>query len=106
MPRGRTQRWAAVGLIICGTIVLACAAPASPEPVEPASGAGTSEEGAGVSLLQDRCSVHHSLSRVEQASKSRDGWQETVERMVGKGASLTEEEQAVVVDYLVDTYGS
>ena len=59
----------------------------------------------GEVLLQERCTDCHSLNQVERAKKTREQWEQTVARMVGKGAELGEDEQAVLVDYLVETYG-
>jgi hypothetical protein len=57
-----------------------------------------------LALIQDRCTVCHTLSRVEQASKSDEQWAATIERMIGKGAKLTAEEQLAVVEYLAKAY--
>ena len=56
-------------------------------------------------LLQDRCTACHSLARVEKAQKTREEWDQTVSRMVGKGVQLTEDEQSALVEYLAETYG-
>jgi cytochrome c5 len=58
----------------------------------------------GQALLQDRCTRCHDLGRVEQTRKTADGWRTTVERMVGKGADLSPEEQEVLIQYLAQTY--
>jgi len=65
------------------------------------SGSGSSQE----QLLQDRCTSCHSLAQVEGAQKTREEWDTTVSRMVGKGAQLSEDEQAALVEYLAETYG-
>ena len=72
--------------------------PADKPTVAPASG------GNGEALLSDRCTKCHSLDRVTSAKKSAADWKTTVTRMVGKGATLTSEEQQVLVDYLAKTY--
>jgi len=66
------------------------------------SPAGTSPE--GLTLLQDRCGVCHSISRVESQSKTAEQWKTTVERMVNKGAMLNATEQQTLIDYLAQTY--
>jgi hypothetical protein len=58
----------------------------------------------GEALLQDRCTVCHSLSRVENASKTAEGWESTVNRMVDYGAELSAEELEFLVQYLAETY--
>jgi cytochrome c5 len=75
---------------------------ATDTPVPPTA---TEEPGPdGLTLLQERCAVCHTLGRVEAARKSLEGWQTTVERMVGHGAVLTAEEQQALVEYLAETY--
>jgi len=59
----------------------------------------------GATLLETRCSVCHSADRPKQAKKTHDQWDQTVGRMIGKGAKLTEAEKTVLVDYLTKTYG-
>lgn len=61
--------------------------------------------GDGETLLEERCTQCHSLDRVKGLQKSGEEWEQTVLRMVGKGAELSEDEQAVLVDYLAETYG-
>ncbi len=67
----------------------------TPEPVE----------ADGEVLLEERCVDCHGLGRVTDVQKSREGWESTVERMVGYGARLTEDETSVLIDYLVAAYG-
>lgn len=76
-------------------------APAQPsngdEPaVDPMGGGGL--DGAG--LVQQRCTVCHSLDRVNAASKDKAGWETTVSRMIRNGAKVTEQEKAAIVQYL------
>ncbi|NIV37917.1 MAG: hypothetical protein GWN58_53440 [Anaerolineae bacterium] len=56
-------------------------------------------------LLEERCTACHTLDRVVGAQKTRDGWEQTVTRMVGNGAQLTEDEQATLIEHLAATYG-
>ena len=58
----------------------------------------------GEALVQERCTVCHSLSTISGAGKSRDGWQSTVERMIGKGAQLVDAEKTAVIDHLAAAY--
>ena len=58
----------------------------------------------GQTLLQDRCTVCHTLTRVTSAHKTAAQWETTVVRMVGKGAVLSAEEQDFLIQYLAQTY--
>jgi mono/diheme cytochrome c family protein len=92
---------------IAALVTLAACSSGSPDATSaPAPAAATQAPAAdGQALLEDRCSSCHSADRVRSEKKSGDEWQSTVSRMVGKGAELTEAEQAVLVDYLAATYG-
>ncbi len=59
----------------------------------------------GATLLQDRCTGCHSLNRVTSAQMTQEEWADIVARMVNKGAPLNEAEQAILVNYLAQTYG-
>ena len=58
----------------------------------------------GKVLVEARCAQCHDLGLVERARKTEAAWKATVERMVAKGAKLDEEEQALVIQYLAETY--
>ena len=46
----------------------------------------------------------HNLDRVAAAKKDTAGWKAMVDRMIGKGAQLTDEEAQVLIAYLAATY--
>jgi hypothetical protein len=102
--KGRSNRIAVIkitaGWVIMAVLV-ACNSGSSP-PTQALPSTPTLE---GVTLLEARCSVCHSADRVKQAKETREQWGQTVSRMIGKGAKLTEAEKAVLVDYLAKTYG-
>jgi mono/diheme cytochrome c family protein len=58
----------------------------------------------GKSVIESRCSTCHGLAQVQAAKNDLEGWQATVDRMVGRGAQLTPEQQQLVVKYLAKTY--
>lgn len=59
----------------------------------------------GAVLLERRCTVCHTLDRVESSEKSREEWESTVARMVEYGAQLNDAERAALIDYVAATYG-
>ena len=61
-------------------------------------------ESDGAGLLEERCSVCHPSARPKSKKKTPEQWESTVNRMIGKGARLSEEEKKVLVDYLSKTY--
>lgn len=54
----------------------------------------------GDELVSNRCTVCHSRERIDDATKDRNGWTATVDRMIEYGAQLNPEERAAVIDYL------
>lgn len=58
----------------------------------------------GKALFEGRCSKCHGIDKATSKKKTADEWKGTVERMVGKGAELSADEQKAVIDYLAATY--
>jgi hypothetical protein len=53
-------------------------------------------------LINERCSVCHTTDRIYKAGFDRERWEETVDRMISKGAELNEAERDSVIEYLVN----
>ena len=54
----------------------------------------------GEQLVQERCASCHGLDQVYDAVKDEQGWEESVDRMIEKGAPLSEAERQAVIDSL------
>ena len=97
----------AAGMVLM--VMLAACGGTSEEPTQaPAPDTAVPEQAPaedGEALLEARCSGCHSADRARQVTKTRDGWDQSVTRMIDKGAQLTEAEKVLLVDYLTDTYG-
>jgi hypothetical protein len=94
--------WGLVGLVVLTVVLVSACGGAAPEPAQPEEQPVSID---GETLLQDRCTECHALSRTTNAKRSAEEWERTVARMVGHGANLNDEEQMVLVDYLAQTYG-
>lgn len=70
----------------------AAQAPTAPPPASPA--------GPGLVLINERCGFCHATTQATGVRKTRANWEAVVQSMIDRGAELTPEEQAVVVDYL------
>jgi mono/diheme cytochrome c family protein len=55
--------------------------------------------------FQKVCGVCHPLESAVAPGRSREKWQETVTAMISRGAKATDEEIALIVDYLSANYG-
>ncbi len=53
-------------------------------------------------LINTNCTVCHSTSRISAAEKDLAGWTTTVNRMLSKGAALTNDEANLVIQYLAE----
>lgn len=91
--------------LVVAALGAACtAAPAAGTPAPATSAAPLESVLDGEALVNERCVGCHDLARVESAKKTEAEWASTVQRMVGKGTRLTDEEQAAVIQYLAATY--
>jgi len=120
-------------LVITATLLSACStpdtvtqAPASPTqpaevtnlptqaqqstpvaPVEPPAPAPTEPPVVAISgqtLMEERCGSCHAIERVTGKTGTFEDWGKIVDRMITHGAKLTDEERAILVQFLADTY--
>lgn len=110
-PKGRSNRTIVILIaawLVMMAVPVACNSGSSQPTQAPSSAMALPVETPalnGETLLETRCSVCHSADRTRQAKKTRAQWEQTVTRMIGRGAQLTEAEETVLVDYLAKTYG-
>jgi osmotically-inducible protein OsmY len=70
--------------------------------------AGSGSSGSGgqnaatdaASLIRERCTRCHAVDRIKSAQHDAAGWEQTVGRMRGRGADLSDAEAASVVEFL------
>ena|SRR5215831_5028930 len=60
---------------------------------------------AGKNILENSCTNCHGIDVVEQHGLTADGWTDIVRGMIGFGATVTDEQVPILVDYLAKTYG-
>ena len=61
---------------------------------------GTGASGQGFELVKNKCTMCHTIDRINQANKDRATWEQTIARMRTKGAVLTDAEAGQIADYL------
>lgn len=61
-------------------------------------------DGPGKAETQRLCAQCHELDKAFSLSQDRVGWQATIKKMVGFGMKGTEEEQNLVLEYLVKNF--
>lgn len=106
MTRARALLVFITGLTVFAAVLAACDTPSTlSSPLSPQSPLPTTTI-EGASLLQERCTVCHDLGRIQRAHKTEAEWEQTVTRMIGKGAKLSAEEKTLLIAYLAAQYGS
>jgi competence protein ComEA len=61
-------------------------------------------DGPGSAETQRVCKGCHELERSVSPRQDRDGWQQTLDKMVALGAEVTEKDYSAILDYLVKNY--
>jgi competence protein ComEA len=61
-------------------------------------------DGPGNAETQRVCKGCHELERSVSPRQDRDGWQQTMDKMVALGAKVTEKDYNAILDYLVKNY--
>lgn len=98
-------------LILAGfalLILAGCSAP-SATPTPAAGATVTVDDCAAVptpsmdvaALITEKLQNHHAEDRIYSAVHTREEWNATLDRMIGYGAVISEEEKQVIIDYLL-----
>lgn len=100
-----------IQLFIVVGLITGCTGDESSQEVQPTAKVQEAEEITelppsidGETLLNERCNICHTLDRIEKTKKFRVDWERTVALMVNKGARLEIDEQAILIDYLAETF--
>jgi len=70
----------------------------------PTTASSSGATSAGQTLMEQRCTVCHSVSRITSAHHTAAEWKTTVDRMINKGAQLSSSEEQTLLDYLAKNY--
>ena len=62
-------------------------------------------DGDGKKIVQDKCTACHDPSYIAKQHLNKDEWTDMIKIMVASGASVTDDEIPVLVDYLVKNWG-
>jgi cytochrome c5 len=58
----------------------------------------------GATLVSQRCTTCHSEGPITSQRLTKAEWTDVVNQMIQKGASLSDSEKVIVIDYLTATY--
>ena len=59
----------------------------------------------GRELVLDLCSTCHEVERITERAMTREQWSGFIKGMLNEGAAVTDEEFALIVDYLAKNFG-
>ena len=62
-------------------------------------------DGAGKDLVMNVCMVCHELTRITSKKKTKEEWNDTVDKMAARGAKASDEEFDTIVNYLTKYFG-
>lgn len=66
----------------------------------PSGAGGTASADPGQAMVQNKCTMCHTLDRVDAVDYDLAQWQKTIARMKTNGLVITEEEAAQIAEYL------
>ena len=67
---------------------------------------GPLPDGPGKQILLNTCTICHDLGRVRAHTVSRDEWEETLSAMLNEGAMLSDQDLAILLNYLSRNFGT
>ena|SRR2546421_6303749 len=62
-------------------------------------------EGAGKELVMNVCSQCHDLARIISQKRTKEEWNDTVDKMAVRGAKASDQEFETIVTYLAKNFG-
>lgn len=98
-PKG--PGWIVPGLAVAALLTAAAVTPTGAGAADAAPAPPSPEV---QKILTDVCSNCHDISITTDLRKTREEWENTVGRMISNGAALSDQQAALVVDYLAKAY--
>jgi hypothetical protein len=99
----RKTLWLIILVVLLGGLISACGQ-ANQSPSGNTDSGSDNVTTQGATLLNERCTQCHSLSRVESSGHTLDQWKTIIAQMVQMGAQLTPQEEDTLAQYLAQTY--
>jgi competence protein ComEA len=104
MASFKARRWGGFAAVVAsGVILAALAAPASAAP-QAAAKPGL-PDGPGKTQVQSTCQACHGIDVILAKHATKDGWTQTIMRMQGMGAEVSDSDLDVIASYLAAHFG-
>ena len=75
------------------------------KPVTPDPAAAKLPDGPGKELVIKKCASCHSVQNIVSKRNSADDWAQVVSQMIGRGATISDDDADTIVDYLAMNFG-
>jgi quinohemoprotein amine dehydrogenase alpha subunit-like protein len=62
-------------------------------------------DGVGKELVMNVCTVCHDLTRIVSKRRTKEEWNDTIDKMAARGAMASDEEFETIVTYLTKNFG-
>lgn len=96
---------AASALISLPFFVAAAQTDNAKQPGPSAADANLLPDGPGKEVVLKKCTTCHSIRNVIASRRTADDWAQEVSKMVGRGATISDDEADTIVNYLADHFG-
>jgi mono/diheme cytochrome c family protein len=63
-------------------------------------------DGAGKELVMKVCTACHEVTRITSKRRTKEEWNDTVDKMAARGAKASDEEFDIIVTYLAKYFGT
>ncbi len=75
------------------------------KPGPTAADANLLPDGPGKEVVLKKCTSCHSIRNVISSRRTADDWAQEVSKMIGRGATISDDEADTIVNYLADHFG-
>ena len=95
----------AASALISLPFFMAAAQTDNTKPGPSAADANLLPDGPGKDVVLKKCTSCHNIRNVIASRRSADDWAQEVSKMVGRGATISDDEADTVVNYVDDNFG-
>jgi len=94
-----------VSVFIALPFFIAAAQTDNAKPGPSAADANLLPDGPGKDVVLKKCTSCHSIRNVIASRRTADDWAQEVTKMVGRGATISDDEADTIINYLADHFG-
>jgi competence protein ComEA len=103
--KGAGLKLLAVSVVIALPFIYATGQSNSAKPGTPDPAIAKLPNGPGKELIVKKCTSCHSVQSIVSKRNSADDWAQVVSQMIGRGATISDDDADTIVDYLATNFG-